>query len=107
MARLENIKGPFAILLPKKEADLKKEGKSLNHCVWDGSYAEKLAKGGLMVAFIRRKRSRASSFVTVSFNLKSRQVEQCYGMKNSKPEKRVMDFINGPFERTAKKIKVG
>ncbi len=107
MARLENVKGPFAVVLPKKEADLKREGKSLKHCVGQGSYAEKIAKGGLVIAFIRRKRSRSSSFVTVSFNLKSRKIEQCYGLKNSKPEKRVMDFINGPFERTAKKIKVG
>ena len=105
LARLENVKGPFAVVLPKKEADLKKEGRSLHHCVGDGAYADKIMSGGLVIAFIRRKRSRSSSFVTVSFDRKTRKVVQCYGLKNSKPDKRVLDFINGPFQRAAQRIK--
>jgi hypothetical protein len=106
MARLENVKGPFAVVLPNKEADLKAEGKRLHHCIGNGRYAEKIASKELVVAFIRRKRSRSASFVTVSFNLKDRKVEQCYGQNNSRPEKSVMDFINGPFQRAAKRLKV-
>lgn len=104
LARLERVKGPFSVVLPKRESDLKKEGRNLKHCVGDGAYAERIANGGLIIAFIRRKRSRSSSFVTVSYNLKSRKVEQCYGWKNTNPDKRVMDFINGPFQRAAKTI---
>jgi hypothetical protein len=29
---------------------------------------------------------------------------QCYGKNNSKPEKRVLDFVNGPFTKAAKRI---
>ena len=105
LARLENVKGPFAVVLPKKEADLKKEGRSLHHCVGDGVYADKIMSGGLVIAFIRRKRNKSTPFVTVSFDVATRKVVQCYGLKNSKPAKMVMDFINGPFERAAKRIK--
>jgi len=104
LARLEAVCGYFAVVLPKKEADLKKEGKRLKHCVGNGSYAEKIASGALVIAFIRRKKSKDTPFATVSFDTQTRKVAQCYGLKNSKPEKRVMDFINGPFERSARRI---
>lgn len=104
LARLEAVCGNFAVVLPKKEADLKKEGKRLKHCVGNGSYAEKVASGALVIAFIRRKKSKDTPFATVSFDTQTRKVAQCYGLKNSKPEKRVMDFINGPFERSARRI---
>lgn len=103
-ARLERVKGPFMVVLPKKEADLVKEGKQLKHCIGEGRYAQKIADKQIIVAFIRRKRSRSTSFVTVSVDRKSGEATQCYGKNNSKPEKRVLDFINGPFTRAAKRL---
>lgn len=107
LARLEKVNGPFAVVLPKKETDLNHEGRKLSHCVGNGRYAERIALRELAVAFIRRKSRRSEPFVTVSVDLTSRQIAQCYAYDNDKPEKRVMDFVNGPFARAVKKIKVG
>lgn len=103
-ARLEGVKGPFMVVLPKNESDLIKEGKKLHHCIGQGSYADRIASKQIIIAFIRRKRSRNVPFVTVSVDRKSGEAVQCYGKNNSKPEKRVLDFVHGAFTKAAKRI---
>lgn len=111
LLKLENIKGPFQVVIPKCEKDFRREGdkrRGLNHCIGNGVYSVQHARGEYVVAFIRRKRDVKKPFVTLQFSPKNGRVEQVYGRSNSKPEKRVLDFVNGAFTRAAKRIiKVG
>jgi hypothetical protein len=43
-------------------------------------------------------------FVTVKYIPATGKVMQCYGRKNSNPEKSVLDFVHGPFTKAAKRI---
>ena len=105
-ARLESINGPFSVVLPKNDKDLIKEGKKLSHCVGNGVYAERIAEKKLIIAFIRMKSRPSEPLVTVSYDVQAKEVAQVYARKNTKPEKRILDFVYGPFEKTAKKIRL-
>jgi hypothetical protein len=100
----------FSCIVVQIGLDFKEPGRclgqtvQLHHCLGQGSYADKIASKQIIVAFIRRKRSRNVPFVTVSVDRKSGDAVQCYGKNNSKPEKRVLDFVNGPFTKAAKRI---
>lgn len=104
LAKLEAVAGPFKVVIPRREQDFRNEGKSLHHCIGNGCYVSGHAKGEHVIAFIRRARSLRVPFVTLQFSPESGKVNQCYGKNNSKPEKRVLDFIHGAFTKAAKRI---
>jgi hypothetical protein len=93
--RLEKKRGAFRVVLPRTEADFFAEGKAMSNCLCQ--YAGKVARGDVVVVFVRRKDAPESAFVAASYDPKSKQVLQCYGMKNSRPSKAVVDFVNKIF----------
>lgn len=104
LVRLEACKGPFKVVIPKCEQDFRDEGKKLNHCIGYGCYVSGFANGEMVIAFIRKPKAVKVPFVTLEFSPSTGKVTQCYGKKNSKPEKRVLDFVHGAFTKAAKRI---
>ena len=68
------------IFPPKSEAELRREGKSLHHCV--GTYAEKHARGDTAILFIRHKDNVEKSFFTLELDEKHIAVRQNRGNHN-------------------------
>lgn len=58
--------GHLAVLLPKSNADLLREGKILRHCV--GSYGEEHSKGEWIVLFVRHYRRPERCYYTLNMN---------------------------------------
>lgn len=98
-AKLENARGAFAVVLPRRTADLIREGKQLANCLGQGHYAAKMARGETLVAFIRRVRKPRASFVAVEYSPDQKRVLQCYGAKNSRPDRAVRRFVERLFSR--------
>ena len=84
----------FAIVIPKKIMDLKSEGNKLKHCVGRMGYDKKMIDGVSFIAFVRKIEEKDIPFVTVEYSIKDKKVLQCYGYKDSKPPKNVVDFVN-------------
>ena len=68
------------IFPPKSEAELRREGKSLHHCV--SSYAEKHASGDTAILFIRHKDAVEESYFTLELDEKNISVRQNRGKNN-------------------------
>ena len=94
---LEKRRGGYCFVLPKVADDLVKEGMALSHCVLEKHYAERVAKGRSIIAFVRKRDAKDVPFVTVEYGIKSGKVEQCYGLKNCKPDPKVQAFVDRAF----------
>jgi hypothetical protein len=69
----------FAIIAPKKPADLAKEGLELHHCV--KSYIENVSNGFTNILFLRRKNEIDKPFYTIEIS-NSGSIEQIHGFAN-------------------------
>jgi hypothetical protein len=69
----------FAIISPKKPADLAKEGLELHHCV--KSYIERVSNGITNILFLRRKNEIDKPFYTIELS-NSGSIEQIHGFAN-------------------------
>ena len=98
-ARFEKARGVYRLMLPRKAADLKQEGKRLHNCLGDGHYAAKMARGETLIAFVRHSRKPGAAFVAVEFDPADRRVLQCYGDNNQKPPAPVLKFVAKVFEK--------
>jgi len=94
-ARLEKGRSAFRITLPRKAADLIREGERMRNCL--GSYSHRIARGDSIVAFVRRARRPGATFVAVEYSPSKNEILQCYAAKNQKPPKPVIDFCNRMF----------
>lgn len=94
---LERKRGAFRIVLPRTVDDLIDEGKALRNCLGDGHYAARMARGELLVAFVRDAGRLNRAFVAVAYDVKKDIVTQCYGKDNSKPVAAVVDFVERAF----------
>ena len=105
-AKLEAIRGRFKIILPRSEKDFVREGKILGHCVGDFKYgyASGHADRKHLIVFVRKLDAVNRPFVTVKYVQSEGRVTQCYGHKDSLPEKSVRDFVYGAFTKAAKRI---
>ena len=97
-AKLERIRAGFRILIPRRTKDLIIEGKRLHNCLGDGHYAAKMARGETLLAFVRRAQKPSESFVAVEWSPDQKRVLQCYGSRNEKPPKPVLDFVTRAFK---------
>lgn len=100
-AALEGGRGSMLLVLPRRSADFVREGKTLRHCIGNGHYAAKMARGETLIAFCRHADRPRVPYVSVEFDLVKRRVLQAYGTANSRPDPRVIQFI----ERRAAKIR--
>lgn len=84
----------YALIVPMDISDLKDEGTKLAHCVGKMGYDKKMADGVSLIMFCRKKDNISEPFVTVEYRLDKKQLNQCYGFRDSKPDDDVMTFVN-------------
>lgn len=93
----------FIVVMAKSPAELVAEGKALEHCVGRGHYETKMANGESLIFFIRKANALDKPFVTLEYSLEKKQVLQCYASKNTKPDEKVLDFVNNKWLPLANK----
>lgn len=96
LAKVEKMRGPFTVYMPDCEGDLRNEARGMG-CSCVGSYGNKIARGESVVVFIRQPDQPVKPFVTVDFDPKTREINQCYATDNTKPDQPVLDFVYGPL----------
>ena len=101
---LESTEGLYLILLPNTIKDLKHEGNKLHHCVGQMGYDSKVANGISIIAFVREKETPEKPFVTVEYDIKKGKVVQCYGDHDSRPEQKVIDFVDEWGKKVRKEL---
>ena len=70
----------LCVIFPKKVMDFKREGKELHHCVGKMGYDKKMAEERSLIAFIRKKDSIETPYVTAEIVLQgSPALTQLYG----------------------------
>ena len=79
------------VMMPHGTSDLKKEGRSLNHCVAD--YKEFVAEEKTQIFFIRKKAAPQKSFYTLE--IKNHEIEQCHGRNNVDMTEEIRSFAYG------------
>lgn len=79
------------VMMPHGTSDLKKEGRSLNHCVAD--YKEFVAEEKTQIFFIRKKAVPQKSFYTLE--IKNHEIEQCHGRNNVDMTEEIRSFAYG------------
>lgn len=84
----------FIMLIPKSPADLIREGDILSHCVGRMGYDQKFVREETLVFFVREKNQPDKPFVTVEYSLHQNKILQCYGYNDSRPNEKVLDFVN-------------
>ena len=95
---LERVrKEPFIVIIAKSPSDLTNEGNSLHHCVGSIFYDQKFVKEESLIFFVRRVNDIETPYVTVEYSIKNKQILQCYGNNNSRPEETTLDFINNKW----------
>jgi hypothetical protein len=57
-------------------------------------YDQKFAREETLIFFIRNTNSPDTPFVTLEYSLSTHKVLQCYGDNDSKPDEKVMTFVN-------------
>ena len=102
---LESKRGTYLILLPNTIEDLVNEGDKLHHCVGEMGYDSKVANGFSIIAFVREKEKPGIPFVTVEYDIKKGKVIQCYGDHDSRPEEKVIKFVNKWGDHVRKELK--
>lgn len=88
------------VMMPHGTSDLKKEGRSLNHCV--AGYKEFVAEEKTQIFFIRKKAAPQKSFYTLE--IKNHDIEQCHGKNNVNMTEEIRAFAYG-FLNQLKTIK--
>ena len=81
----------YSVVIPKDMEDFKKEGTTLNHCVYS-NYFEKAAKGEVWIFFIRRKEALDKPFFTLE--IKDGKIIQCFGVNNHTPLQEKVEDVN-------------
>jgi len=93
-AAVEKIRGAFVVRLPRQEKDFTREGAKLHHCIGNGHYSAKMARGETLIAFIRMAKAPNVPFVTLEYSPEKKRFLQCYAIKNSKPPDKANIWMN-------------
>ncbi|MCM1220778.1 MAG: PcfJ domain-containing protein [Lachnospiraceae bacterium] len=100
----------FICLIARSPYDLIREGNILHHCVGRMNYDQRFIREESLIFFIRTKDAPTVPFVTVEYSLSQHRILQCYGEHDTKPDERVLEFVNRkwlPFaNRQLKKIQI-
>lgn len=86
----------FTMVFPMTAAEFTTEGDALNNCLgWNG-YAEKVAKGKNIIAFVRYKAKIAKPYIACDIVTNNRgefRINQFYGINNNTPDdERAMEY---------------
>lgn len=79
----------YAIIPPKDDIDIRKEGKLLSHCV--ATYIDLISKGQSIIMFLRKKENINKPLYTLECSNKG--IIQCRGYKNCKPTEDINKFL--------------
>jgi len=94
-------KNGFMLMIPRKTSEFIREGKRLDNCLGYGNYAAEMARGEILVAFVRQTRSPGKAFVAVEYDFSQKLVTQCYAAKNQPPPEKVKKFVESVFGKAA------
>ena len=89
-----NKKSAYMSIIAKNPSELITEGDALHHCVGRMNYDQKFAREESLIFFIRMKEKPDVPFVTIEYSPSKRRVLQCYGDNDTKPEDKVIEFVN-------------
>lgn len=92
--QLEKQDKEYAIIIAKSPKELKLEGQALDHCVGRMGYDKKVVDGNSLIFFVRDIRTIDTPLVTVEYSPKQHKVLQCYGYRDTKPEQKILDFVD-------------
>ena len=105
---LEWSDGKYTVVIPTDCYDLVREGRALNHCVGKQGYDVKVAKGEVLIAFVRKVSRPNVPFVTVEYGFGKTpagdRLYQQHGKDNHVPDTETCKFIDAWVKR-AKKIR--
>lgn len=90
----ETVGERYALVCPMDVSELIVEGEKLSHCVGKMGYDKKMVDGISLIMFCRDKNNPSEPFVTVEYRLDKKQLNQCYGFRDSRPSDDVMTFVN-------------
>lgn len=79
------------VLAPKETMDIRKEGRTLHHCV--GTYIKKVAEEKTNIFFIRKEEARVAPYFTLEIDMNGNMV-QCRGLYNCDMPDEVKEFAH-------------
>jgi len=98
----------YTIIIARSPKELVAEGGALGHCVGKQNYEQKMVREESLIFFVRQADNLDVPFVTVEYSPNRKQVLQCYGFENKKPDETVLNFVNGVWlphaNKTIKKL---
>ena len=100
----ECIGESYSVFIAQKPTDLVREGALLHHCVGRMGYDQKMSKGKTLIFFIRQTENPTVPFVTAEIRPKDGKLLQCYGDHDSRPDDKVMSFVNEEWLPRIEKI---
>lgn len=100
----ECIGESYSVFIAQKPTDLVREGALLHHCVGRMGYDQKMSKGKTLIFFIRLSDKPTVPYVTAEINPKDGKLLQCYGDHDSRPDDKVMSFVNEEWLPRIEKI---
>lgn len=100
----EYIGESYSVLIAQKPTDLVREGDLLHHCVGRMGYDQKMSNGKTLIFFIRQTDKPTVPFVTAEIRPKDGKLLQCYGDHDSRPDDKVMSFVNEEWLPKIEKI---
>lgn len=90
----------YAILVPRCEEELIKEGIALHICVGQNHYFDKMAQGKSIILFLRKRTELQAPFYTLE--VQNGKIVQCYG-KNHKTATAEIENILKKFQKKKRK----
>lgn len=94
IALQHNKRSAFVCIIAKSPQDLINEGEILHHCVGRMNYDQRFIREESLIFFVRDKSSPDIPYVTLEYSLKNNKILQCYGEHDSKPNEKVMKYVN-------------
>ena len=94
LALQRNLNDGFIVVIAKNPAELIREGELLHQCFGRMNYDQKFAREKTLIFFVRDIAKPDAPFVTLEYSLTTRKILQCYGIRDSKPDETVLDFVN-------------
>ncbi len=91
---LQHGKGGFICIIAKSPQDLINEGEILHHCVGRMNYDQRFIREESLIFFVRNEQTPEIPFVTLEYSLRTKKVLQCYGEHDSKPDEKVLNYVN-------------
>jgi len=81
----------FFIRAPINAEEIVREGQKLHHCVGNGHYSNRMAKGEIAILFLRNQNQPDIPFYTIEVRLKDYSITQYHGLDNLDKNKHLIN----------------